>query len=132
VFKHSVRSTARSPYRMQSLYRCIEQTYYLSYDGGCIKFPIPDEYEHLYRSGTELPLEFPVRLVIHHRSQLVTGPHAPPQRSADASCVQNGLTPAATGLVVFSGDNYQSPRTPSPIKKCVIVLYGDTCGLDSS
>lgn len=34
--------------------------YYLGYDGGCVKFPIPQEYEHLYRDGTDLPMEFPV------------------------------------------------------------------------
>lgn len=41
----------------------IAQSYYLGYDGGCIKFPIPEEYRHLYQNKTDLPLEFPVRPV---------------------------------------------------------------------
>lgn len=39
-----------------------KKSYFLGYEGGCIKFPIPEEYRHLYQNGTELPLEFPVRL----------------------------------------------------------------------
>ena len=36
------------------------QSYYLGYEGGCIKFPIPQEFQHLYQNKNELPMEFPV------------------------------------------------------------------------
>ncbi|RLN63815.1 hypothetical protein BBJ29_006899 [Phytophthora kernoviae] len=69
-------------------YDTAEQTYCLGYEGGCVKFPIPSEYKDLYQNGTDLPMEFP-----------------------------NGATPAATGFVVFVGDDYQSPGLPTPTKK---------------
>ncbi|CEG37210.1 Uncharacterized conserved protein [Plasmopara halstedii] len=69
-------------------YDIVEKNYVLGYDGGCVKFSIPEEYQKLYQDCTDLPMEFP-----------------------------NGATPAATGLDVFVGDDYRSPDLPSPIKK---------------
>lgn len=69
-------------------YDTAEKKYVLSYNGGCVKFPIPDEYRDLYQDGTDLPMEFP-----------------------------NGATPAATGLTVYVGDDYRSPVLPAFTKK---------------
>ncbi|GMF22150.1 unnamed protein product [Phytophthora fragariaefolia] len=36
---------------------------------------------------------------------------------SDLNAMQNGATPAATGFMVFVGDDYRSPGLPSPTKK---------------
>uniref|UniRef100_H3GLC5 Uncharacterized protein n=1 Tax=Phytophthora ramorum TaxID=164328 RepID=H3GLC5_PHYRM len=72
-------------------YDAAEQSYVLGYEGGCVKFPIPAEYRNLYQNGTDLPMEFP-----------------------------NGATPAATGFMVFVGEDYRSPGVPTPTKNATV------------
>uniref|UniRef100_K3X9W1 Uncharacterized protein n=1 Tax=Globisporangium ultimum (strain ATCC 200006 / CBS 805.95 / DAOM BR144) TaxID=431595 RepID=K3X9W1_GLOUD len=93
IFGGDVAATFMSVYNLfgptvPGHYEAAEKSYFLGYEGSCIKFPIPEEYRHLYQNGTELPLEFP-----------------------------NGATPAATGFMVFVGSDYRSPEAPLATKK---------------
>ncbi|TMW66367.1 hypothetical protein Poli38472_004132 [Pythium oligandrum] len=65
-----------------------QQTYYLGYEGGCFRFPIPKQYSHLYENKTDLPLEFP-----------------------------NGTTPAVSGFMVFAGADFRAPEMPQSSRK---------------
>ncbi|KAG7396825.1 hypothetical protein PHYBOEH_001685 [Phytophthora boehmeriae] len=107
IFGGDISATFMSVYNLfgptfPGQYDAAEQSYCLGYKGGCIKFPIPSEYRDLYQNGTDLPMEFP-----------------------------NGATPAATGFMVFVGENYQSPGHPTPTKKHyfeeVDVEVGEEC-----
>ncbi|KAG9402857.1 hypothetical protein AC1031_006398 [Aphanomyces cochlioides] len=57
------------------------------YPGGSFQFPIPPEFERLYKNRDTIPVEFP-----------------------------NGFTPAAIGFSIFCGDNLASPEAPQPLK----------------
>ncbi|RLN89350.1 hypothetical protein BBJ28_00018208 [Nothophytophthora sp. Chile5] len=76
---------------ISATFMSVYNSYFLSYEGGCVKFPIPEEYRDLYQDDTELPMEFP-----------------------------NGSTPAATGFMVFMGGDYRSVGIPAPTKSATI------------
>nr|CCA24590.1 conserved hypothetical protein [Albugo laibachii Nc14] len=62
--------------------------YHLSYEGGCVRFPIPIEHQDLYKDQTDLPLAFP-----------------------------NGSTPIANGFTIFSGSDQHAPCIPRPLNR---------------
>lgn len=93
IFGGDIAATFQSVYNLfgptnPGKYESADKSYYLGYDGLSIRFPIPDEYRHLYQNKNDLPMELP-----------------------------NGLTPAATGLRVFEGKSQTTPPIPRPIRK---------------
>ncbi|CAK4087690.1 unnamed protein product [Aphanomyces euteiches] len=92
IFGKNVNSSFLSVYQLlgptyPGTYDPKVNVYSLHYPGGSFQFPIPPEFERLYKNRDTIPVEFP-----------------------------NGFTPAAIGFSIFCGDNLANPEAPLPLK----------------